>query len=75
MPYQIRKVVNKTCYRVTNKSSKKITARCTTKSKAQKQMRLLNAIQYNRNFVPRGRTAKISTAKISTAKISTAKNQ
>lgn len=61
MPYQIRKVINKPCYRVTRKSSNKskkskksnkITAKCTTMSKAKRQVRLLNAIRYNPNFVP-----------------------
>lgn len=58
MPYQIRKVINKPCYRVTRKSSKKsnksnkITAKCTTMSKAKRQVRLLNAIRYNPNFRP-----------------------
>ena len=64
MPYKIRKVVNKSCYRVTrqeskkSKESKKITAKCTSKSKAKRQVRLLNAIRYNKNFVPRNRTQK-----------------
>ena len=66
MPYQIRKVINKPCYRVTRKSNKsnksnkitsnKITAKCTTMSKAKRQVRLLNAIRYNPNF--RRRTTK-----------------
>lgn len=53
MPYQVRKVNNKTCYRVKNKKSKKVTAKCTTKSKAKRQIRLLNAIEHNPNFVLR----------------------
>ena len=61
MPYKIRKVNNKSCYRVTRRSSKKskqsrrVTAKCTTKSKAYRQVRLLNAIRYNKNFVPKTR--------------------
>jgi hypothetical protein len=51
MPYTIRKVPNKNCYRVTNKQTKKVLAKCTTMEKAKKQLRLLNAIDNNPNFV------------------------
>ena len=50
MPYTIRKVPNKRCYRVTNKQTKKVLAKCTTMEKAKKQIRLLNAIDHNPNF-------------------------
>lgn len=53
MPYAIRKVKNKSCYKVYNKKTKKVHAKCTTKENANKQLRLLRAIQYNKNFVPR----------------------
>ena len=55
MPYSIRKIRYKskpTCYRVYNTKSKRVFARCTTKKNAEKQMRLLRAIQYNKKFVP-----------------------
>ena len=60
MPYTMRKVPNKRCYRVTNTHSKKVMARCTSKVKAEKQLRLLRAIQNNKNFKvrPRSRTVK-----------------
>lgn len=51
MPYSLRKVNNKNCYRVKNTKSKKIMSKCTTKTRAKKQLRLLRAIQNNRNFV------------------------
>ena len=51
MPYTIRKVRNKSCYKVYNKKTKKIFSKCTTKQKAQKQIRLLNIIKYNKNFI------------------------
>lgn len=56
----MRKVPKKRCYRVTNTHSKKIMARCTSKVKAEKQMRLLRAILNNKKFVlrPRSRTSK-----------------
>ena len=57
MPYTIRKVSNKNCYKVMNKKTKRVFAKCTTKEKAKKQLRLLNAVEYNKNFVPR-KTAK-----------------
>lgn len=51
MPYQTRKVRGKKCYRVYNKKTKKVFAKCTTKEKASKQLRLLRAIENNKNFV------------------------
>ena len=52
MPYKTRKVRGKPCYRVTNKDNKKVFAKCTTKENAKKQMKLLRAIQFNKNFKP-----------------------
>jgi hypothetical protein len=52
MPYLIRKVRGKNCYRVTNKQNKRILAKCSTKKNAKLQMKLLTAIHYNKNFVP-----------------------
>ena len=52
MPYKTRKVANKTCYRVYNSKTKKVFAKCATKTNAMKQLRLLRAIEYNKNFVP-----------------------
>lgn len=58
MPYQSRKVRSKPCYRVTNKKSKKVFSKCTTSENAKKQMKLLRAIMYNKNFKP-NRTRRI----------------
>jgi hypothetical protein len=52
MPYKIRKVTNKKCYRVSNKNSKRIFSKCTTMSRGKRQMKLLRAIQYNKGFRP-----------------------
>ena len=52
MPYSIRKVPKKPCYRVYNKKSKKVFAKCSTRENAQKQLRLLRALEFNKNFVP-----------------------
>lgn len=52
MPYIIRKVPNKTCYRVYNKKTKHVFAKCTSKKRAEKQIRLLRAIENNKSFVP-----------------------
>jgi hypothetical protein len=53
----MRKVKNKTCYRVSKKSNKKsnrklkkVFSKCATRKNAIKQMRLLRALEYNRNF-------------------------
>jgi len=53
MPYTIRKVPKKPCYKVMNRKTKRVFAKCATKENAKKQLRLLNAIEYNKNFVPR----------------------
>jgi hypothetical protein len=55
MPYAIRKVPNKSCYRVykakSKKGSRRIFSKCATKKNAENQLRLLRALQYNKNFV------------------------
>lgn len=59
MPYTLRKVNKKPCYRVYNKKSRKTFSKCTSKKNATKQLRLLRAIIYNKDFVPnRRRTQK-----------------
>lgn len=58
MPYVIRKVPNKACYRVTNKKTKKVFAKCSSKKNAEKQVRLLRAIENNKGFVPNAGTRK-----------------
>jgi len=55
MPYTLRKVKNKSCYRVYNKKSRKTFSKCTSKENATKQLRLLRAIVYNKKFVPNAR--------------------
>ena len=61
MPYTMRKVPGKKCYRVTKKSKKskqgtrKVFAKCATRENAVKQMRLLRALEYNKNFTFRRR--------------------
>ena len=52
MPYRLRKVTGKNCYRVLNKRTKKVFTKCSSKAKANKQLRLLRAIENNKNFVP-----------------------
>ena len=52
MPYKSRKVPRRNCYRVSNRKTKKVFARCTSKAKADKQLRLLRALQYDKDFVP-----------------------
>jgi hypothetical protein len=52
MPYTIRKVPNKRCYKVLNKRTKKVFAKCTSLTRAKKQVTLLRAIENNKNFVP-----------------------
>lgn len=54
MPYAIRKMPNKSCYKVYNKKTKRVFAKCTTKKRAEKQIKLLRAIENNKDFVPLG---------------------
>lgn len=53
MPYTIRKVPRKKCYQVKNMKSRRVHAKCTSLSKAKKQVRLLYAIDNNPKFVLR----------------------
>jgi len=50
MPYKTRKVRGRNCYRVYNRNSKRVFAKCTSKENAIKQMRLLRAIENNKSF-------------------------
>lgn len=52
MPYTLRKVPRKNCYTVRNPKKKKVFSKCTSRKNAIKQMKLLRAIQFNKNFVP-----------------------
>lgn len=57
MPYSIRKVSKKSCYRIKNKYTKRVFAKCATKENAKKQLRLLRAIEFNKSFklLPKGK--------------------
>jgi hypothetical protein len=48
--YAMRKVRGKDCYKVYSKRTKRVFAKCTTKEKAARQLRLLRALVYNENF-------------------------
>lgn len=50
MPYAIRKMPNRNCYKVFNKNTKKVFSRCTSMEMAQKQLRLLRGLQNNPKF-------------------------
>jgi hypothetical protein len=55
MPYYIRKVPGKNCYSVRkrgNVGKRRVFSKCTSLSRAKKQMRLLYAVE-NPSFVPR----------------------
>lgn len=56
MPFKIRKVRGKNCYTVYKAKDKKVYAKCTTRKKAEKQLRLLRAIIFNKNFKPNTRS-------------------
>ena len=58
MPYTIRKVRNKNCYRVRTTKSKRVSAKCTTKEKAKKQIRLLRAMEVNKDFARKVRATR-----------------
>ena len=44
MPYTIRKVTNKSCYKVYNKKTRRVFSKCTSKLRAKKQVRFLHKI-------------------------------
>lgn len=48
MPYKIRKKRNQNCFTVYNAKTKRIYSKCTTRKKAEKQIRLLRAIKYGK---------------------------
>ncbi len=49
MSYKIKKNKSKKkCYTVSNTKNKRIFSKCTTKKKAMKQLKLLNAIKYGK---------------------------
>ena len=48
MPYNMRKLPNKTCYKVYNKKSRRVYSKCTTRKNAIKQMALLRKLEYNK---------------------------
>jgi len=50
MPYTVRKMPKRNCYKVFNKNTKKVFAKCTSRVKSQKQLRLLRGIKYNQKF-------------------------
>ncbi len=54
MPYTMRKVPKKNCYKVYKRNlknkTKKVFAKCSTRKNAIKQMRLLRALEYNKKF-------------------------
>jgi hypothetical protein len=58
MPYKMRKTNKKNCYRVYNAKTKKTFSKCSTRENAIKQLRLLRALQFNKNFVLRNRSVK-----------------
>lgn len=64
MPYKTIKVKGKyNCYRVINSQTKKAFSKCSTRKNATRQMRLLRALQFNKNFVPYSRNKKSFTRK------------
>jgi hypothetical protein len=65
MPYTIRKVPNKPCYRVYNKKSRKVFAKCSTKENAEKQLRFLRGLEYNSTFRKRVKVGIRRTARAS----------
>jgi hypothetical protein len=51
-PYKSRKVRGKSCYTVKNKKTKRVFSKCSTKENANKQMKLLRALLFNKKFIP-----------------------
>lgn len=70
MPYTVRKVRGKPCFKVYNKKTKRVYSKCTSRENAEKQIKLLRAIEYNKDFVPRKATMsrRTRTMKLQTMK-------
>ena len=65
MRYTIRKVRNKNCYSVKTTKSKRVLSKCTTKEKAKKQIRLLRAMEVNKDFARKVRATRKRARKTS----------
>lgn len=55
MPYSMKRVNKKGCrqkWMVFNRKTRKVFAKCTSKTRANKQLKLLRAIENNKNFIP-----------------------
>lgn len=63
MPYTIRKVRNKNCYSVRTTKTKKVKAKCATKENAMKQVRLLRALEANKDFAKKVRARRMRATK------------
>jgi hypothetical protein len=50
VPYTIRKTYRRPCYRVMNKRSRRVFAKCATLENARSQDRLLRGLLYNPDF-------------------------
>lgn len=50
MPYATRKVRNRRCFKVYNRKTKRVFAKCTSKTKAKRQINLLRAVENSRTF-------------------------
>lgn len=48
MPYKIRKIPNRSCFRVYNSKTKRIFAKCSSLKNAKKQIRLLRSLETRR---------------------------
>jgi len=68
MPYGIRKLSNKNCFKVFNKKTKKVFSKCSSLENAGKQLKLLRAIKYNKNFIPYGRGSRRNRGRNSSTK-------
>jgi hypothetical protein len=53
MPYEIlrKSKKGKKCFSVRNKKTKRVFSKCSTRKNAERQLRLLRAIQYDPKFV------------------------
>lgn len=68
MPYTMKKVRGKSCYRVSNRKTHRVYSKCSTKSNAKKQLALLRAIEQNPKFVLRSRSSRKRSVKKSVKK-------
>ena len=74
MPFEIRKLPNRNCYRIRNSKTGQIHAKCSSYENAQAQLRLLRGIEYG-NFKPTGKPRRRTSVRKTTKRRSSVRRK